>query len=240
MAPKALEKVQQKAQELRGDATVIDKAAKKWHVPNTILWGVFGIESAYGTNLGPSSAGAMGPFQFLPSTGKQYGLDSNNINQLAPSADAAAHYLHDLFARTGSWDKALRAYSGGGYGLSEVQKQAAHGKVQLPSTGRLQDINVPDPLKGLEAVAAALKDIAGAVQATTDFLIHPKRLLKLILGSIVLLWGISQLSKNMGGPRPLRGATRAARRATPAGRVTQVTKAGRIQSARPKIKDVGG
>ena len=33
------------------------------------------IESADGTNVGPSSAGALGPMQFLPTTWAQWGID---------------------------------------------------------------------------------------------------------------------------------------------------------------------
>ncbi len=33
------------------------------------------IESADGTNMGPSSAGALGPMQFLPGTWAQWGID---------------------------------------------------------------------------------------------------------------------------------------------------------------------
>ncbi len=34
------------------------------------------IESADGTNVGPSTAGALGPMQFLPSTWAQWGIDA--------------------------------------------------------------------------------------------------------------------------------------------------------------------
>jgi hypothetical protein len=99
----------------------IDAAAARWGVPAWLLWGVFGVESDFGANLGPSSAGAEGPFQFLPSTAALYHVDTSS---LASSADGAAHYLHDLHRRLGSWDAALRAYSGGGYGAQEAAQKA--------------------------------------------------------------------------------------------------------------------
>lgn len=55
-----------------------------------LLWGVYGQESNYGRNLGPSSAGARGPFQFMPATARQYGIDPMNFAQ---AARAAAQYL---------------------------------------------------------------------------------------------------------------------------------------------------
>ena len=42
----------------------------------TVLAAIGQIESADGTNVGPSSAGALGPMQFLPSTWAAWGIDA--------------------------------------------------------------------------------------------------------------------------------------------------------------------
>ncbi len=42
----------------------------------TVLAAIGQIESADGANMGPSSAGALGPMQFLPSTWARWGIDA--------------------------------------------------------------------------------------------------------------------------------------------------------------------
>ncbi len=52
------------------------------------------IESEY-TNEARSPMGAVGMFQFLPSTGERYGLTAQDLLDVAKSADAAARYIAD-------------------------------------------------------------------------------------------------------------------------------------------------
>jgi hypothetical protein len=63
-----------------------------------ILAAINGIESGFGANLGPSSAGAVGWMQFMPSTWDVYGLDANGDGKADPNNPqdaifAAASYL---------------------------------------------------------------------------------------------------------------------------------------------------
>ncbi len=51
------------------------------------------IESEYINIPGPNSMGATGMFQFLPQTGKRYGLSSDDLLNVEKSADAAARYI---------------------------------------------------------------------------------------------------------------------------------------------------
>lgn len=60
-------------------------------VPWSILASVHFIESKFGRVRGPSSAGALGPMQFLPSTWAAYGQGDINSNRDAIAA--AARYL---------------------------------------------------------------------------------------------------------------------------------------------------
>jgi soluble lytic murein transglycosylase-like protein len=47
----------------------------------TVLAAIGQVESAHGKHLGPSSAGALGPMQFMPPTWGQYGIDGDGDGQ---------------------------------------------------------------------------------------------------------------------------------------------------------------
>lgn len=84
------------------------------------------IESGYNPKA-VSSAGAVGLWQFMPATGKEYGLvrtkwvDQRRNPEL--STVAAAEYLSDLKDRLGSWYLALAAYNMGYGALSSSMKK---------------------------------------------------------------------------------------------------------------------
>lgn len=68
-----------------------------------------------------SPAGAQGYWQFMKSTGQDYGLEVNDEidmrNDLEASTRAACRYLKDLRARFGNWTSAAAAYNCGENGL---------------------------------------------------------------------------------------------------------------------------
>ena len=74
------------------------------------------IESAF-TPKAMSRAKASGIWQFIPSTGKSYGLTQDwwrdNRNDVIAATDAALNYLQRLHGMFGDWELALAAYNCG-------------------------------------------------------------------------------------------------------------------------------
>lgn len=74
------------------------------------------IESAYNPKA-YSTSSASGIWQFIPSTGKSFGLKQNwwvdNRRNVTAATDAALTYLQKLHGMFGAWDLALAAYNAG-------------------------------------------------------------------------------------------------------------------------------
>jgi membrane-bound lytic murein transglycosylase B len=80
-----------------------------------ILAAVGKVESNHGQAMGPSSSGAMGPMQFMPTTWETSGVDGNgdgvaNVMDPEDAIPAAASYLEDGGAPR-DWYRALYSYN---------------------------------------------------------------------------------------------------------------------------------
>jgi len=101
------------------------KVFRKKGLPEDLTWLAM-IESGF-EPIARSPVGAMGLWQFMPDTGKIYGLSQDRwVDQRMSSAaatEAAADFLADLHRRFGSWDLAMAGYNMG-YGgvLSAVRR----------------------------------------------------------------------------------------------------------------------
>jgi membrane-bound lytic murein transglycosylase B len=94
-----------------------------------ILASINGIESAFGSNMGPSSAGAIGWMQFMPETWASYGVDANGDGISDPynpedAIFAAAGYLSAAGMPTNTYD-AIFAYNHADWYVADVLANAA-------------------------------------------------------------------------------------------------------------------
>lgn len=159
-------------------ADAITSASVKYGVPITTLLGVYGIETGFGSDVKTSGAGATGPWQFTApdkGTGVTYPMtDTPTLSQFGQQTDAAAAYLAQLRKTTGSWDKALHAYSGGGYGLAQVNASAAKTPGDLKQAigtaivSEPSGVNVPGVTPGPASPAGAYNAAKKAVTSIPD------------------------------------------------------------------------
>jgi membrane-bound lytic murein transglycosylase B len=91
--------------------TLYRKAGRAEGVSWPILAGVGKVESNHGQHMGPSSAGALGPMQFMPGTWRTWGR-GGDVMDPADAIPAAARFLKALgINRNPEW--ALAAYNAG-------------------------------------------------------------------------------------------------------------------------------
>jgi murein DD-endopeptidase MepM/ murein hydrolase activator NlpD len=105
------------------------RAGVAYGVPWQVLAAINRIESDFGRNMGPSSAGALGWMQFIPSTWMRWGMDADGDGVANPwdpedAIFAAARYL----AAAGAHDdlsRAIFAYNHADWYVEDVLKLAA-------------------------------------------------------------------------------------------------------------------
>lgn len=116
----------------------------QYNLPSTLLDRVYLNESNRGKNL-LSPAGAQGPFQFMPATGRDYGLNSmEDRMDFNKSSEAAAKYLADLLKDSnGNVSEAVASYN---WGPNNVKKHGL-GKAPTETRNYLQKI-----MPGLPAI----------------------------------------------------------------------------------------
>jgi hypothetical protein len=177
---------------------IVAQAAARRHINPVILWGVYGAETSHGSDIKPSSTGAQGPFQFEPETARQYGYPINanthgvtNLAAFAQQADSAALYLSKLLpggkgevgiprGKTweAAWEKALRGYSGGGYGLALVKQRgsAAHQVVAGEAANKAETAKTEEGTKP-----------TGILEELSKFALYG---VLLIVGAVLIIYGI--------------------------------------------------
>ena len=97
---------------------LMSPAFKRHGLPEALLFGIMAKESNGKVHAG-SRAGAVGPLQFMPATGRRFGLGNDGSGfdtryDPAASADAAAQYLTErMLQLNNSIELSLAGYNGG-------------------------------------------------------------------------------------------------------------------------------
>jgi len=114
----------------------------EYGIPWEVLAAINKIETAFGTNLSVSSAGAMGWMQFLPSSWETYGVDANGDGRKDPynpvdAICAAASYLKASGGQENLYE-AIFAYNHADWYVEEVLLYArTYGKLPADLVGSL-------------------------------------------------------------------------------------------------------
>ena len=114
----------------------------EYGIPWEVLASINKIETAFGTNLNVSSAGAVGWMQFIPSTWEVYGVDANGDGRKDPynpvdAICAAANYLQASGGRDELY-RAIFAYNHADWYVQEVLLYTrAYGKLPSDLVGSL-------------------------------------------------------------------------------------------------------
>ncbi|MBB6613078.1 LysM peptidoglycan-binding domain-containing protein [Pontibacter sp. Tf4] len=109
---------------------LFEKHLKKHNMPDDIKYLAI-VESG----LNPKAASwakAVGLWQFIPTTGKEYGLDQNAYidERMDPekATDAACRFLKRLYNTYGDWELAMAAYNCGPGNVNKAIRRAGGGK----------------------------------------------------------------------------------------------------------------
>jgi murein DD-endopeptidase MepM/ murein hydrolase activator NlpD len=140
------------------------RAGAAYGIPWAVLAAINKVESNFGQNMGPSSAGAIGWMQFMPSTWLRWGLDASGDGVADPwSPDdavyAAARYLAAAGGRT-DLPRAVFAYNHAQWYVDEILTLAAQlGRLGPGGAVFALDAGVDEAGRDVEAAERALASV---------------------------------------------------------------------------------
>ena len=161
---------------------VVDPILRNHGVPVDLAAVVLVESGARADALSPK--GARGLWQLMPETARRYGLRVDDIQDdrldLFKATDAAASYLHDLYAQFGDWKLALAAYNTGEANVgAAILKAHTQDFDQLTRLGMLPHETrnyVPRVLAAAQSIglSPAYGNGSRAISATTVFAVSDR------------------------------------------------------------------
>ena len=146
------------------------RAGEAYGIPWPVLAAINKIESDFGRNMGPSSAGAIGWMQFMPDTWARWGMDAEGDGAADPwtATDAVYSAARYLAAAGGAEDisRAVFAYNHADWYVNEVLSLAqvyAGGTIDTQGLERMQQ-SLADAEQAVAAASQALVDARAPVQ----------------------------------------------------------------------------
>jgi murein DD-endopeptidase MepM/ murein hydrolase activator NlpD len=161
------------------------RAGAAYGIPWNVLAAINKVESNFGQNMGPSSAGAIGWMQFMPSTWLRWGLDANGDGIADPwnATDAVYAAARYLAASGGQTDiaRGVFSYNHADWYVQEVLDLArVYGSGTIAQTANLEQVQgaldsararvmaTNKVLVAAQARAAALRETSGRLHRRID------------------------------------------------------------------------
>jgi hypothetical protein len=138
---------------------------------NSLLDTIAGLENS-GDNA-VSRAGAIGKYQIMPNTARQYGLDPSKLYNPAYNEMAATTILNDLQKKYGGDTDAILAAYNGGPGRANQFLASGRNVAALPSETQ-NYLAHAHALEGQAAGGGAVGGTSGAVTVLVDFRNAPR------------------------------------------------------------------
>jgi murein DD-endopeptidase MepM/ murein hydrolase activator NlpD len=136
-------------------------AGATYGIPWPVLAAINKIESNFGQNMGPSSAGAIGWMQFLPSTWERWGVDADGDGVANPwnATDAIYSAARYLAAAGGQTDiaRGLYAYNHAHWYVEDV--------LELATAYGQGGVTVPYPIAGAQVDLEQAEALVAKVEA---------------------------------------------------------------------------
>ena len=168
-------------------------AGNRYGIPWQVLGAINKVETNFGSNLGPSSAGAVGWMQFMPSTWARWGIDANGDGVADPDnpTDAIFSAARYLVGCGGQFDiaKAVYCYNHSQSYVSDVLRLAAlYGRGGGAEVGSgLFSVDLQPQLASARSRIAASKAQLAAARARAGKLARAERQLLRAANSAPLL-----------------------------------------------------